>query len=90
MSHATILSMLLIAISISGCAGTKPIIPVPQKCINPYTPEPVMDNTPCPKGDGSEAAKSARYKCVHNKVLKNVEAKNKHAEELKNNSEVCK
>lgn len=85
MLRATILSMLLIAISISGCAASKPIVPVPQRCTTPYTPEPVMDNAPCPKDD-----KAKRYKCVHNKVLKNTEAKNKYAEELKNNSEVCR
>lgn len=85
MLHATILSMLLITISINGCADPKPVIPVPQRCVTPYTPEPVMDNTPCPKDD-----KAKRYKCVHDKVLKNIEAKNKHAEEQKNNSEVCR
>lgn len=85
MLRVTILSMLLIAISFSGCAVPKPIIPVPQRCVPPYTQEPMMDNFPCPKDD-----KAKRYKCVHDKVLKNIEAKNKYAEELKNNSEVCR
>ena len=85
MLRVTILLTLLIAISISGCAGSKPIVPVPQRCVPPYTQEPVMDNAPCPQDD-----KAKRYKCVHGKVLKNIEAKNKYAEELKNNGEVCR
>lgn len=80
MSHATILSMLLIAINISGCSSTKQTVPVPQRCVVPYTPEPVIDNAPC----------AGNVKCVHDKVLKNYEAMKAYAEELKNNSEVCR
>lgn len=90
MLRAMILSMLLIAISISGCGTSKPVVSVPQKCVSPYTEEAKINNTPCPKGDGSEAAKSARMKCVHDKMLGNYEEQKRHGERAVNNSEVCR
>lgn len=90
MLRVTILSMLLIAISINGCSKSQPVIPVPQKCVPPYTQEAKINNTPCPKGDGSESAKSARMKCVHDKMLGNYEEQKRHGEQAVNNSEVCR
>lgn len=80
MLQVMILSMFLIAIGISGCSSAQPVVSVPQRCIVPYTPEPVIDNTLC----------AGNVKCVHDKVLKNYEAMKAYAEELKNNSEVCR
>lgn len=80
MRRAMMLCLILITISIEGCAP-KPCPSVPQKCRVPYTELPEIDNTICPEKD---------YKCIHDKGLKNYEAQKKYADTLRNNSEVCR
>ena len=75
-----LIKMLLIfstIISISGC--NEECKPIPQKCVVPYTEEPIIDNSQCYNN----------ITCVIKKALKNYEAQKDYAERLKNNSEVC-
>lgn len=82
MRHAKLHLSILIIMFISGCADKecKPL-PIPQKCIVKYTPEPEIDNTPCAITD---------FMCKDAKALKNYEAQKHYAKELKINSKVCR
>ena len=80
MQLVKMLLIALIIISISGCSKQE-CKPIPQKCVVPYTDEPIIDNSLCSKND---------YKCAHDKNIKNYEAQKDYAERLKNNSEVCR
>lgn len=70
------------AILFSGCCP-KPNAcpPIPQKCVVPYTEEPVIDNTKCD---------DSNYSCIASKALLNYEAMKNYAKMLQINSEVCK
>ena len=82
MRHVAMLYFILITITFSGCSQKEcKSIFIPQKCIVPYTPEPIIDYTQCSNED---------YACITSKVLKNYEAQKNYARELKINSEVCK
>lgn len=82
MRHAMMLLAILTLIIFSGCSQKecKPIL-VPQKCIVPQTPEPIIDYAPCADNE---------YSCAVSKALKNYEAQKSYARELKINSEVCR
>lgn len=68
---------IIAAFMLHGCADK---VPMMKLCHVPYTPLPVINNTPCPEKD---------YKCIHDKDLLNYEAQKTYGETLRSNSEVC-
>lgn len=81
MRHVAIVcSLLTIILFNNGCAE-KECIPVPQKCVVPYTQLPSIDNTLCDDNN---------YSCIAIKALTNYEAMKAYAETLLTNSQVCR
>ena len=79
MSVVKMLCLALIITVISGCSHKESVV-IPQQCIIPYTPLPMIDNSPCYNN----------FKCIHDKCLKNYEAQKNYADTLLVNSGVCK
>lgn len=82
MQHAKVLLSILTIIFINGCADKecKPL-PIPQKCVVKYTPEPIVDNTKCAITD---------FTCKSVKAVKNYIAYKEYTEKLVANSEGCR
>lgn len=80
MLRVTMLCLSSIIILFSGCSQ-KECVPIPQKCVVPYTELPNIDNTLCNDNN---------YSCITAKALLNYEAMKAYADTLLSNSGACR